>query len=131
MSVEFSLFEPQRAVLITIKGDVEGDEIAQMRQRSVELLDETGYKNFIVDLRELDSIERGSAFAVYDLGEKFSDYHFSVWTNTAVLLPEAEAVREHIEFLHTVEVNRGRGVLNYVESFDEAFSWFEEMESRL
>jgi hypothetical protein len=30
----------------------------------------------------------------------------------------------------TVEINRGRGVLSYVESVDEAFSWFEDMARR-
>ncbi len=31
---------------------------------------------------------------------------------------------------HTVELNRGRGVLSYVESYEEAFSWFEDVERR-
>jgi hypothetical protein len=31
---------------------------------------------------------------------------------------------------HTVEVNRGRRVLSYVGSYDEAFSWFDDMERR-
>jgi hypothetical protein len=32
--------------------------------------------------------------------------------------------------MHTVEVNRGRGILSYVESYDEAFTWFDDMARR-
>ena len=48
----------------------------------------------------------------------------------AVLMPDNPTAREQVEFLHTVEINRGRGVINYVETFDEAFSRFEEMAKR-
>ena len=40
----------------------------------------------------------------------------------------AEDVREMRS--RTVEINRGRGVLCYVESVNEAFSWFEDMVRR-
>jgi hypothetical protein len=42
-------------------------------------------------------------------------------------MPEDPAAREQVELLHTVEINRGRGVLSYFESVDEALSRFEEM----
>ena len=101
-----------------------------MRQRSVELVSDTGFKNFIVDLRKLESLEKGKTFAIFDLGTKFSDHQFTIWSNTAVLMPTVEKARDQIEFLHTVEINRGRGVINYVETMEEAFSWFEVMDSR-
>lgn len=130
MSINFSVLEEQKAVLIEADGEVSAKDVAEMRKRSVELVAETGYSNFIVDLREMLSLERGHTFAIFDLGEKFSDAHFTVWSNTAVLMPLDDAAREQIEFLHTVEINRGRGVINYVETFEEAFSWFEEMGKR-
>ena len=34
------------------------------------------------------------------------------------------------EFMHAVEVNRGRGLLSYVESYDEAYDWFDTMAKR-
>lgn len=102
----------------------------ELRRRSVELGEQTGYRNFIVDIRKLLSIDDGSDFAVLDLGDQFKDTGFFVWNNTAVLMPEDPAARAQAEFLHTVEVNRGRGVVSYVESRDEAISWFEDMARR-
>ena len=130
MPIQFSVLDDKRAVLIDVDGEISAAQVADMRQRSVELISETGFANFIVDLRKLQSLEQGHTFAIFDLGEQFSQAHFSVWANTAVLMPETPAAREQIEFLHTVEINRGRGVINYVETFDEAFSWFEEMAKR-
>ena len=131
MAIQFSILDDKRVVAIQVDGDVDSAQVGQMRQRSVEIVSETGYTDFIVDLRKLESLEHGSTFAIFELGDQFSDYHFTVWSNTAVLMPDSERAREQIEFLHTVEVNRGRGVLNYVESEDEAFSWFEEMAHRV
>jgi hypothetical protein len=130
MPINFSSLEDKKTVLIEADGDVTAAEVTDMRRHSVELVDETGFTNFIVDLRDLQSLEQGHTFAIFDLGERFSEAQFSVWANTAVLMPDNPAAREQVEFLHTVEINRGRGVINYVETFDEAFSWFEEMAGR-
>lgn len=130
MSIRFSVLEDKETVVIDADGDVMAEQLIAMRERSVELVAETGFTNFIVDLRKLQSLEKGRTFAIFDLGERFSEARFTVWSNTAVLMPDDEAAREQVEFLHTVEVNRGRGVINYVENFEEAFSWFEEMRER-
>lgn len=130
MNIEFSILNDQKAVAITAKGHVTADDVQEMRRRAVELANQTGYRNFIVDIRDLLSIAGGSDFSAYDLGEQFKESGFSVWNNTAVLMPEDPAARAQAELLHTVEVNRGRGILSYVESFDEAFSWFEDMAGR-
>lgn len=130
VSIRFSVLEDKETVVIDADGDVMAEQLIAMRERSVELVAETGFTNFIVDLRKLQSLEKGRTFAIFDLGERFSEARFTVWSNTAVLMPDDEAAREQVEFLHTVEVNRGRGVINYVENFEEAFSWFEEMRER-
>ena len=130
MPINFSILEDKKAVVIEADGDATAAQVSDMRQHSVELISEKGFTNFIVDLRKLQSLEHGHTFAIFELGEKFSEAHFSVWANTAVLMPENPTAREQVEFLHTVEINRGRGVINYVETFDEAFSWFEEMAGR-
>jgi hypothetical protein len=127
MKIEFSVLAEHEAVAIEIEGHLTAADVNNMRRSTVEIADQTGYKNFIVDIRGLLSIDDGSAFAAYELGEQFKDTGFSVWTNTAVLMPEDTAAREQAEFLHTVEVNRGRGILSYVESYDEAFTWFDDM----
>jgi hypothetical protein len=130
MNIEFSILNDQKAVAITATGHVTADDVQDMRHRAVELAKQTGYRNFIVDIRNLLSIAGGSDFSAYDLGERFKESGFSVWNNTAVLMPEDPAARAQAELLHTVEVNRGRGILSYVESFDEAFSWFDDMARR-
>ena len=127
MKIEFSVLDERQAVAIEVEGHLTARDVQDMRRRTVEIADETEYRNFVVDIRRLGSIDDGSAFSAYDLGEQFKGSGFSVWTNTAVLMPEDPAAREQVEFLHTVEINRGRGVLNYVESFEEAFAWFEDM----
>jgi len=131
LAIEFSILQDNQAIQIEIDGDVTADQVDQMRQRSVTLVEETGFKNFIVDLRNFGSLERGNTFAIFDIGNNFSDHQFTVWSNTAVLMPDDEKAREQIEFLHTVEVNRGRGVINYVKTKEEAFSWFELMSDRV
>lgn len=130
MNIEFSILDEHKAVSIVVEGHLTAADVQEMRRDTVEIADQTGYRNFIMDIRRLLSIADGSDFAAYDLGEQFKETGFSVWNNTAVLMPEDPAARAQIEFMHTVEVNRGRGVLSYVESFDEAFSWFEEMQRR-
>ncbi len=130
MSINISVLEDQKAVLISADGDVMADEVADMRRRSVDLVADTGISNFIVDLHKLQSLEKGQTFAIFDLGERFSEARFTVWSNTAVIMPSDPAAREQVEFLHMVEINRGRGVISYVETFEEAFSWFEEMARR-
>ena len=130
MNIEFSILNDQQAVAITAKGHVTSAEVQEMRRRAVELANQTGYRNFVVDIRNLLSIAGGSDFSAYDLGDQFKESGFSVWNNTAVLMPEDPAARAQAELLHTVEVNRGRGILSYVESFDEAFSWFDDMARR-
>jgi hypothetical protein len=127
MNIEFSILSEQKAVAITAIGHVTVAEVQDMRRRTVELAGQTGYRNFIVDIRKLLSIADGSDLSALDLGEQFKDSGFSVWNNTAVLMPEDPAARAQAELLHTVEVNRGRGILSYVESFDEAFTWFDDM----
>jgi hypothetical protein len=130
MSIEYSILDKQKAVSIAIDGHVTADNIQEMRRHTVELAEQTGYRNFVMDIRRLLSIADGSDFAAYDLGEQFKNVGFSVWNNTAVLMPEDPSARAQAEFMHTVEVNRGRGVISYVESYDEAFSWFEDMARR-
>lgn len=130
MNIEFSILSEQEAVAITARGHVTAADVQEMRRRTVELADQTGYRNFIVDIRSLLSIAGGSDLSAYDLGEQFKESGFSVWNNTAVLMPKDPAARAQVELLHTVEVNRGRGILSYVESFDEAFKWFDDMARR-
>ena len=130
MKIDFSILHEQKAVLIRIEGHVTPADVHEMRRRAVEIAGQTTYRNFIVDIRRFKSIGDGSTFVAYDLGEQFKDSGFSVWNNTAVLMPEDPAARAQAEMLHTVEVNRGRGVLSYVESYDEAFGWFEDMARR-
>ena len=130
MKCEISILDDRRVVLIEVAGDMLVPDILAMRRRTVEIADDTGYTDFIVDIRRLKSIAAGCTFTTYDLGDSFSESGFSVWNNTAVLMPADARAREQAEFLHTVEVNRGRGLLNYVESIDEAITWFGDMAQR-
>lgn len=127
MKIEYTILDEHQAVAIEIEGHLTTGDVQAMRCRTVEIAEQTGHRNFIVDIRGLRSIDHGSTFSAYDLGEQFKGSGFSIWTNTAVLMPEDPAAREQVEFLHTVEINCGRGILSYVESFDEALAWFEDM----
>ncbi len=130
MSIEFSVLDDQRAVLIIVDGDIDVEDVQQMRRRSVELVSDNGHSNFIVDLRNLTSIAQGQTSSIYNLGEAFSKSGFTIWSNTAVLMPTQDAVRKDIELLHIVEINRGRGAIKYVESIDEALSFFKNVPDR-
>jgi hypothetical protein len=130
MATDFSVLDNKRTIVITSEGSIDAAELGRLRQRSAELIEETGYTDFIVDIRKVTSIEEGKTFAIVEVGESYSDFRITVWSNTAVLLPADESVREQVDLMCTIEINRGRGVINYVDSFEEAFSWFEEMARR-
>ena len=130
MATEFSVLDDKRTIVITSAGDVDAAELTGLRRRSVELIEETGFTDFIIDFRNLNSIESGKTFAIVEAGESYSDFRITVWSNTAMLLPEDETVREQVDLMCTIEINRGRGVISYVDTFEEAFTWFEEMARR-
>ncbi len=71
MSIEFSMADENRAVLIRIEGHVSEPEIERMRARSSALALESNCSSFIMDISGLELIEKGDALAVYELGEKF------------------------------------------------------------
>jgi hypothetical protein len=129
--INISVLDDRKAIFVEADGDITASEVHEMRKRSVELVDEKGIANFLVDIRKLRSLEGGRTSAILDLGTSFSEVHLTVWSNTAVLMPEDESAHEQLELLYAVEINRGRGIINYVESFEEAFSWFEEMDGRV
>jgi hypothetical protein len=124
MSIEFSMADENRAVLIRIEGHVSEPEIERMRARSSALALESNCSSFIMDISGLELIEKGDALAVYELGEKFQRSGFPYTTRTAVIMPVNPVAREQVEFLHTVEINRGRGVMRYVDDIDQALEWF-------
>lgn len=124
MSINFSVLQDQQAILIEVSGSTSAQEIADMRRHTVELQQKTGFTRYVVDLRALDSIDDGSVFEVHELGERFDQAGFSKSNATAVLLPKDAQARRQIEFLHTVEINRGRGPIKYVDSVGDAFTWF-------
>lgn len=124
MSIEFSMVDENRAVLIRIEGHVSEPEIERMRARSSALALESNCSSFIMDLSGLELIEKGDALVVYELGEKFQRSGFPYTARTAVIMPVNPVAREQVEFLHTVEINRGRGVLKYVDDIDQALEWF-------
>jgi hypothetical protein len=123
MSVVFSILEEHKTVLITMSGQVAREDVEQMRVRTLEIAEETKFTNFIMDISELQSIDRGDGYAVFELGHKFRSTGFSLHTRTAVIMPSDPKARVQVEFLHTVEINRGRGELQYVDSIDAGLYW--------
>lgn len=123
MSIHFSLLQNEQAILIKVSGRTTTPEVAEMRRRTVELQNETRISRYVVDLQNLASIDDGSVFDVHHLGERFSDTGFSPDNVTAVILPANVQARRQVEFMHTVEINRGRGSIKYVQNVDDALTW--------
>ena len=123
MNCLFSVLPEKETVLIEVSGRLNSADIASMRRRTVELQQQTNFRRYIMDVRRLEKIEEGSTFEVHEIGERFSDIGFSALNKTAVIMPQNPEARRQIEFLHTVEINRGRGAMKYVQSIDEAFTW--------
>ena len=124
MSIEFRINKKDQAILIVAVGDVSSYEMQEMRQRTVELLSETGIDNYVVDLSAVTSFVEHNTLATYKLGKEFQEIEFPLSAKTAVILPINEDALSQVKFLHTVEVNRMRGPLKYVSSYEEALSWF-------
>ena len=124
MGVEFRIDEQNRAILIIASGAVSAEDLRYIRTRTVELLNETGIQNYLVDMVAVISVFEQDTTAAYNLGKNFSELDFPLSTKTAVILPENEEACQQAKFLHTVEVNRMRGPLKYVTSYAEALDWF-------
>ena len=123
METLFTVLSEQQTVLIEVSGEMDAPAVSAMRRRTVELQQQTNYRRFIMDIRRLAAIDADSTFEVHELGERFSDTGFSHHNKTAVIMPTDRTARRQIEFLHTVEINRGRGQIRYVASIDEALNW--------
>ena len=131
MAVEFSILDQKQVILVEIEGALDAAKMQEMRQQTAARASETGFRDFIFDLRRLQSLVNGDPGAIVELGNSFKNHKFSVWSNTAVLMPTDRVAYEQVELLFSIEVSRGRGVLDYVESVDEAFTWFEDMARRV
>ncbi len=123
MSTVFSILDDHEAIVISVSGHVSQDDAEQMRSRTLEIIQETGFSCFVMDISELLSIEKGSTFAAFELGKNFRDSGFPLNSKTAIILPIEPKAREQAEFLHTVQINRGRGALKYVNDVDEGLFW--------
>jgi hypothetical protein len=127
MSIIFSILEEHETVLIAVSGHVAREDVEQMRVRTLEIVEETKFAKFIMDISDLQSIDRGDGFAAFELGQKFRSTGFPLQAKTAVIMPSAPKARSQVEFLHTVEINRGRGELEYVDSVDAGLYWLRNL----
>lgn len=125
MSVEFTILPEDDVVVITLTGVIGAEQIMSMRSRSMQVLIDTGIQNYYVDLHSLVSLADGKTLELFALGERFAGTKFPYTTRTAVRLPHEPQAREQAEFMHTVELNRGRGAMRYVDSLPEAIAWFQ------
>lgn len=124
MPTTFQILDEHQVLVIQLDGHVSVSEVTGMRARTVEIAKESDIHQFIVDISGLLSVENGNTFATFELGKSFRPTGFPLETKTAVIMPTTPKARQQAEFLHTVEINRGRGELKYVESVDDALFWF-------
>jgi len=124
MSVEFTINEDDNVILITVINTVSVEELKWTRSKTIELLTITGIENYVVDLSAVTSILEQKTITTYQLGKEFQEINFPLTAKTAVILPTDDEAREQAKFLHTVEINRVRGPLQYVSSYEEALNWF-------
>ncbi len=124
MGFEFHVNDVDRVVVIELAGDISETEVVEMRARTIDLLAEVGPRDFVVDMSAVASIAGQKTFAAYELGKDFRKIDFPVSVKTAIILPISPSARRQAEFLHTVELNRGRGLLKYVANYDDALRWF-------
>ena len=126
MPIVFQINKDDAAVLITATGDISDEEIAWMRMRTMETLQETGIKYFVVDMAQVTSFFERDITKTYEKGKEFAEMRFPMSMKTAVILPLDDEVKNQAEFLHTVELNRARPPIKYVSSYAEALAWFRE-----
>lgn len=124
MGFEFVVNGADRVIVIELDGDIPETEVTDMRRGTIDLIRETGILNFVVDMSKVTSIADQETFTAYELGKEFHKIEFPHTAKTAVIMPTSPSARRQAEFLHTVELNRGRGLVQYVADYDEALSWF-------
>ncbi len=130
MSAKFSVREEHQAVVITVGGEVSQADIDAMRARTVAIVKEMGIRHFVMDVSDLISIERRSTFAAYALGDEFRSIGFPLDAKTAVVMPTNADARKQIAFMHTVEINRGRGPLQEVDSVSDGLLWLNKQRKK-
>jgi hypothetical protein len=130
VSIDFAILEEHSIAVITVKGHVSQTEADAMRARTVRLIEDKKILNFVMDISELLSIEQRSPFAAYALGDEFRSIGFPMNAKTAVVMPTEPGAREQAELLHSVEVNRGRGEIRYVDGVDEGLDWLRSFEAQ-
>lgn len=130
MTIDFSILDDHEAVLISISGHVTHAEVDMMRARTIALIEDKKFTNFVVDISAMLSIDDGSTFTAYKLGDNFRSTGFPLEAKTAVIMPSDPAAKEQAELLHTVQINRGRGAIRYVDSVDDGLYWFRSLRSQ-
>jgi hypothetical protein len=124
MNITFQNLPDIETIAIKVRGHVAAEEVREMRKQTLQMHRDTGFRNYFVDLGDLESIAHGDDYTAYELGVEFRKTEFSLHTRTAIVLPRNARARQQAEFLHVVEINRGRGELRYVTSLEDATEWF-------
>jgi hypothetical protein len=124
MNITFQNLPDIETIAIKVCGHVAAEEVREMRKQTVQMHLDTGFQNYFVDLGDLQSIANGDDYTAYELGIEFRKTEFSLRTRTAIVLPQNARARQQAEFLHVVEINRGRGELRYVTNLEDATAWF-------
>jgi len=124
MGIEFETNMDDDAVLINCRDDISDEAMTAMRIRTMEILESTGIKNYVVNMVNVTSFLKQDTLRTYEMGKEFTEMEFPLSMKTAIILPIDEKVREQAEFLHTVELNRARPPIKYVLSYEEALDWF-------
>lgn len=124
MSITFTVNKNEKVIIVELSDAISIEEFSEMRLKTVKLLNETGIKNYLVDMVAVTSTPEQKAIVTYEMGKKIQEIEFQFITKIAVILPADVKAPKPAEFLHTVELNRVRSSLKYVASYEEALDWF-------
>jgi hypothetical protein len=108
MPIDVTFREDDETIIVRGYDNVTEDEMYAMRAEFRRLLDENTVSQALVDGRKITSFMDGNTTTIYKAGSDYAVSGNPQTLRTAIVLPANPQARRDLEFLDTVEANRGR-----------------------
>jgi hypothetical protein len=123
MPIDVTFREDDETVIVRGYDNVTEDEMYAMRAEFRRLLDENTVSQALVDGRKITSLMDGNTTTIYKVGSDFAVSGNPQTLRTAIVLPTDPHARRDLEFLDTVEANRGRQDTKLFDDMESAWAW--------
>lgn len=115
--------ENEHFIEVTLRGQVDFDELVQARIRIAQLCRDSNYRRVLVDTTEAEVAPYTSTMKLFEFGtDVLKKADMPRDTKTAVIIPSNTKAGRDWYFLETVERNRGF-IIKSFENREKALGW--------